>query len=65
MDASMAMSMEVECLTLREEHKEVLTKALFYFQKECYNKLGSLPPEQRELIDEIATALQLKHEDNG
>jgi len=58
-------SIAVECLTLQQKHKQTLTKALFLLQKECYNKLGQLPDEQRELIDEIASALHLKHENRG
>ena len=48
---------------MQQKHKQTLTKALFLLQKEWYNKLGKLPDEQRELIDEIASALHLKHED--
>lgn len=51
---------EVGCLTLQEDHRELIKKALFYLQKECYTKYGKISDEKRRLISEIATALHLE-----
>lgn len=48
---------------LNEEQKVLLKHALFSLQKEYYHKNGEVPPRTRKLIDEVATALHLRHED--
>ncbi|UNH61157.1 hypothetical protein SSZBM1_40 [Synechococcus phage S-SZBM1] len=45
---------------LTKEQKEVIKHALFLLQKDYYLKCGELPPSKRKLIDEIATALNLR-----
>jgi len=49
---------------LTKEQKELLKYALFLLQKDYYAKCGELPTNKRKLIDEIATALQLRSENH-
>lgn len=49
---------------LNEEQKVLLKHALFSLQKEYHTKYGEVPLSKRKLIDEIATALHLRHEDH-
>jgi len=49
---------------LTEEQKVLLKHALFSLQKEYHHKYGEIPLSKRKLIDEIATALHLRHEDH-
>ena len=47
---------------LTPEQKKLIRHALFALQKEYYNKLGEIPPHKLQLLDEIATALDLRDE---
>jgi hypothetical protein len=58
------MTMFLKSQMLTEEQKILLRHALFSLQKEYYHKLGEVPVEKRNLINEIATSLHLRHEDH-
>lgn len=58
------MTMFLKSQVLNEEQKVLLKHALFSLQKEYYHKNGEVPPRTRKLIDEVATALHLRHEDH-
>jgi len=49
---------------LSNDQKMLLRSALFCLQKQYYNKHGELPDTTRDLIDEVATTLHLKHENH-
>ena len=58
------MTMFLKSQMLTEEQQILLRHALFSLQKEYYHKLGEVPVEKRNLINEIATSLHLRHEDH-
>jgi len=45
---------------LDREEKNLLRRALFVYQKDCYNRYGEMPEDQRLLISEIADKLHLR-----
>ena len=49
---------------LNNEQKTLLRDALFCLQKQYHTRYGELPDDTRDLIDEVATTLHLKHEDH-
>lgn len=56
------MTMFLKSPLLNNDQKTLLRDALFSLQKEYHTKYGKLPDNTRDLIDEVATALHLKHE---
>lgn len=45
---------------LSREEKNLIRRALFVYQKDCYNRYGDLPDEHRIVISEIADKLHLR-----
>jgi hypothetical protein len=58
------MTMFLKSPLLNNDQKTLLRDALFSLQKEYHAKYGELPDNTRNLIDEVATTLHLKHEDH-
>jgi len=50
----------VKSALLNREEKNLVRRALFLYQKDCYNRYGDLTDEQHELIAEIADKLHLR-----
>ena len=45
---------------LSREEKNMVRRAIFLLQKDCYNRYGELPDDHRELISDIADKLHLR-----
>jgi hypothetical protein len=58
------MTMFLKSSVLSNDQKMLLRSALFCLQKQYYIKHGELPDTTRDLIDEVATTLHLKHENH-
>jgi hypothetical protein len=58
------MTMFLKSPLLTNDQKLLLRDALFSLQKEYHTKYGELPETTRDLIDEVATTLHLKHENH-
>jgi len=46
---------------LTQEEKDLLKKAFFSYQKECFDRIGTLPNSDKSIINEIADKLHLKY----
>ncbi len=53
-------TMLLQSAILTREEKNLVRRAIFLLQKDCYNRYGELPDQQRELIDDIAEKLHLR-----
>lgn len=52
--------MLLQSAILTREEKNLVRRAIFLLQKDCYNRYGELPDQQRDLIDDIAEKLHLR-----
>ena len=51
----------VKSQILTREEKNMVRRALFYYQKECYEKHGELPKHVINLLGNVADKLNLRH----